>query len=101
MAKKNDFNQEEYIDKVDSAHTQIKGLEDRVKAIENITTEGTVLAIFKKDATLREEFEKLIWWTIVKKSWIAILVLCGSVVIIPIFSKIFSYIMLHIFSVTI
>lgn len=54
----------------------------------------------KKNDELRGEFESLIWTTIVKKSWIGLLVLLGSIIIIPLFSKMFSSIMLHLFKIT-
>jgi len=40
IVKKNDFNQELYIEKVDSAHDKLKGLETQIGHMEEITDAG-------------------------------------------------------------
>lgn len=64
---------------------------------EDITDAGLILKTFKKDSELRDEFEKLIWKTIIRRSWVAILALIGAVIIIPIFSWIFKLAMIKLF----
>ena len=91
--KKNDFDQEEYVEKVDSAHDKLKAVEGRLKHLENLTDASLLLKTFRKDSDLRGELENLIWKTIQNKAWLGFLWILGAVIIIPIFSKIFFVVM--------
>lgn len=97
MAKKNDFDQEQYVQKVDSAHTQIKGLSERVEKIETLTDGGLILKTFQADARLRKEIAGLIWETLVGKAWIVFFSLLGAVILIPLLYAVFKVVAYHVF----
>ncbi len=97
--KKNDFDQDLYVQKVDLAHDKLKKIESRLEKIENLTDASLLLKIFKKDTDLRDELEKLIWQTLKNKAWKTFFWLAGAAIVIPIVSKLFSLFMLHVFNV--
>jgi len=99
MAKKNDFNQDAYVDKVDSATEKLEKVEGRLAKIEELTDVSLLLKIFKKDTDLRDELTKLIWKTIKDKALQAFLYILLAVILIPILSKLFSIFMLKFFNV--
>lgn len=99
--KKNDFDQDSYATKVDSATEKLGNIESRLKKIEELTDASLLLKIFKKDTDLKDELGKLIWQTIKDKAWQAFLYILLASIIIPVFSKLFSFIMAKAFGANI
>lgn len=99
--KKDDFNKDEYVQKVDNAHSQLKNIDGRLKRLEQLSDGSFIFRTIKKDAEIRSELESLIWKTIVNKCWLGFLWILGAVILIPVLSIAFSKLMSSVFGVTI
>lgn len=97
--KKNDFDQDSYVQKVDSATEKLEKVENRLKKIEELTDATLLCKVFEGDVKLREAFGKLIWQTIKDKAWQAFLYVFLACLILPILSKLVSLLFLKVFNV--
>lgn len=98
--KRNDFDKDAYVQKVDNAHTQLKNVDGRLKRLESLSDGSLIFRTIRKDAEIKEEIESLIWQTIVKKCWIGFLWVLGAAILLPIISLAVSKIAFKLFGIS-